>query len=345
MNKHKNILMKIDLRSLKYYILNEPSKAKRREHMKDIMGRSKITNYEIISSIPADRKLSSGAISHASIIQQAMEIVPFKPFVLLEDDCDTDYFPDEIDVPHSIDALYLGISRCAANENGYYDGAITALKNHPGYPHLLRFYNMLSTHAIMFITPRYASAYAMAMVDASHMNQAWDTVSTRMSPFFQVYLNKRSIFFQQSLVGGQEPQTRFNYDDNHPDTISVGQTSTFKEISRSNELFRLKNEFYWCGSDKIIDLLLQAKENKSRCIKMYLGVLHSTLSYDAVDANSIYLYEEPLFITSGTETLNWILDTYVQDNNPDKLNITNDQIIEHIKNHKVWKDRVKDKLF
>lgn len=333
--------MNINLRETKFFILNEVSKVERRKHMKKLMKKLEIKNFEIVASIPADRKLSSGAISHVSIVQKNFESNTFQPFVLLEDDCDvysTADFPETISIPKNADVIYLGISRCSADQNRYCDAYNLSVKNHPGFIGLLRAYNMLSTHAILFLTARYASAYCQAMVDAAHMNEAWDTISTRMSTFFQVYIPKVPVFFQQGSIGGQEPQTKFSFDQNVADTVHCGQAIKYLCLSRSNEIYKLKDTLNKCNTNNLIDLLSMAKVNKDRSLKMYMGELPESLTCELIDPNLIYLKEkDSLFIASGTETFVWIDDIVTLERNDSSVSneaeiaITNSILIAFIK--------------
>lgn len=76
----------------------------------------------------------------------------FTPFILFEDDVDSFNYIDEIDVPDDADAVYLGL---------LFGPRLTKLEYREldGYQNdVYRIYNPMGTHAILYLTERYAIA-------------------------------------------------------------------------------------------------------------------------------------------------------------------------------------------
>lgn len=203
------------------------SKRDRREHMDRLLTKMGV-QFERIEGFKHDNKLTSGSINHLRVCQNALSYNPFSPFVLLEDDCDlfSEEFDllKEIDIPNSADAIYLGTSKCGSNSNDFFDSPILQFKSVDGHRDLLRDYNMLGAHAILFVTPRFASAYSNAMVSSIYSQQdcevAWDALTCRLKQFFQTYVFKTPIFYQNSSVGGQEEPTKWVIPEEMWDTVN-----------------------------------------------------------------------------------------------------------------------------
>ena len=139
----------------------------------------------------------------------------FMPFVVIEDDVSwtNDALANPvIQVPGDADALYLGISMCAVLPNGprfWGDkGEHLILSNTNSTRDVVRIYNMLGGHAIMFLTPAYAAAFCRADMEASLRGFISDTVFSRLQAYYTVYAVRKTKLFQDAIVGGQEEVTR-----------------------------------------------------------------------------------------------------------------------------------------
>jgi hypothetical protein len=140
--------MKIKLNEIPVFYINlddEEVKRKRTETTLKSLGFTNVTRFSAVKH-PAGRIIGC-ARSHYEILKNQKP-----PFIILEDDCTLNKtFENIIDVPDNSDALYLGISHW-----GRY-------LNHSGpYVHyekyneeIVRVYNMLATHAILYFTVPY----------------------------------------------------------------------------------------------------------------------------------------------------------------------------------------------
>jgi hypothetical protein len=141
--------MKINLTSIPVYYINLDGQDEKRKLTESLLKR---LGFKYVERLPAIKheagRIIGCARSHYEILSRNLK----PPFIILEDDCtlNKDFIP-EIELPDNADALYLGISHW-----GRY-------LNHSGpYVHydkvsddIVRVYNMLATHAIMYISREY----------------------------------------------------------------------------------------------------------------------------------------------------------------------------------------------
>jgi hypothetical protein len=216
--------MKINLQEVEYYYLNTLDRRDRRDHVESMLDRFGLIGHRIEGGTtdPSIKALQNyplvlGCLGHIKAIDQALCSNPFRPFVILEDDVSVTASPGIIEVPSLTDVVYLGVSNagCQPDINVYcLDIKRTRSQK---YKHLLRVYNMLSTHAILFVSLRYAMAYMRAMMEACILNiylrekTSWDTISTRLSTLYNVYALDKPLFYQDASVGGQENVTLVNW--------------------------------------------------------------------------------------------------------------------------------------
>ena len=137
----------------------------------------------------------------------------FRPFVVIEDNTSWTPALDKpcITVPTEADALYIGTSVCAVQPTVNCFGA-TLVWEDIGLD-VVRIYNMLSTHALVVLTPAYAAAYSRALMEAACMTRfgqdtVLDCVTTRLGAYYVVCAVRTPYLFQDARVGGYEKETR-----------------------------------------------------------------------------------------------------------------------------------------
>ena len=142
------------------------------------------------------------AISHVYALE---EVEP--PFLLIEDDCLPKDFVDEIEFPDDADAVYLGISSWGRMNS--HSGPCVQHREVEGYPHLLRIYNMLSTHAILYLNPDYIDlcrriAYQSYLI-ADHLDIGFAEVQR----YYDIYAYDNPLFYQTSSNGTDKPLSSY----------------------------------------------------------------------------------------------------------------------------------------
>jgi len=201
----------IDIRTIDIVYLHGPHRPERREHMEKMLKGAGLKSECFIGV--CDQGAKSGACSWIKLLESKLE-GDFRPFISLEDDCSaTPWFRDSIMVPDDADAVYLGISAYGLHP-------MTGL----GYPQvqlapvnseLVRIYNMLSTHAILFMTRKWTLNCLECCKSAlgTKLPGSWDIPIASSLPKHQVYALKKPLFYQDSKMGGQEEPTLIQFDD------------------------------------------------------------------------------------------------------------------------------------
>lgn len=215
--------MRIDLRNVPFYYLNTDARVDRRAHIeRQLQG----FTHERVDGTPdsrlgtrKDQPCVLAPLGHAKVIERAVRGMgnTFTPFVLCEDDITWTNPPGSDPVlviaPDYADAVYLGISRaaCRPDANDYcYD---IVRERSAGFPHLQRIYNMLTAHAVLFLSFRHVLAYAQAMIESCVSSTPCDCISNRLFARHEVFAYGEPLFFQDSAVGGREWETKIAWTD------------------------------------------------------------------------------------------------------------------------------------
>lgn len=215
--------MKIDLRSVPFYYLNTDARTDRRRHVE---GQLRGFIHARVDGTPdarlgrrKDNPIVLAPLGHAKVIERAVRGMgtTFEPFVLCEDDITWTNPPGDkpvvVTAPDCADAVYLGISRaaCRADANDYCYDIIR--QRSIEFPHLQRVYNMLTAHAVLFLTFRHVLAYAQAMIESCASCAPCDCISSRLFALHEVFAYGEPLFYQDGTVGGQEWETKIAWTD------------------------------------------------------------------------------------------------------------------------------------
>lgn len=125
------------------------------------------------------------------------------PFVLFEDDCvlfDQNTIT-EIEIPDNADALYLGISSWGRmnGHNGFY----LQYDEFDEQSNLLRIYNMLGGHSIIYLTEDYRKMCEKVSYHAGYVIKDYQDIGfAEIQKFFNVYSLNNPMFYQTSNALG-----------------------------------------------------------------------------------------------------------------------------------------------
>lgn len=120
------------------------------------------------------------------------------PFIVLEDDCDPKYFRSEIDVPDNADAVYLGNS--AWGILGSYTGFLLRYKKVSEMPDVLQVFNMLSSHAILYLSKDYVSMCQKTTNYCANISKdpvPMDVPFAEIQKYFNIYAMDKPLFIQK----------------------------------------------------------------------------------------------------------------------------------------------------
>lgn len=222
--------MLINLLEVPVFYINlddEDEKRKRTEFMLKSLGFKNVVRFSAIRHEKG--RIIGCARSHYEILKNQNP-----PFIILEDDCSLNVeFSEQIEIPDNADCLYLGISHW-----GRY-------LNHSGpYVHcekvnneIVRVYNMLATHAIMYLTDSYVDvckriAYYYGYEIENHI----DIGFAEIQKLYNVYAFDKPIFRQYEWSAVTTGQLSYvSYDKKSADIL-------FDQINLSDQNFYKINE-------------------------------------------------------------------------------------------------------
>ncbi|MFZ9376819.1 MAG: glycosyltransferase family 25 protein [Candidatus Fonsibacter ubiquis] len=200
--------MKINLIEIPIYYINLDSQVEKSERTQSMLKEIGFKNIFRYPAIKHEKgRIVGCAMSHHAILSSSIK----PPYIIIEDDCALNgKFKSQIEIPDDADALYLGISHW-----GRY-------MNHSGpYVHtskvnceLVRVYNMLATHAIVYLTKSYIDicsriAYHHGYVIEDHV----DIGFAEIQKFYNVYCLDEPIFRQyewNAVTTGRISENSYN---------------------------------------------------------------------------------------------------------------------------------------
>lgn len=196
--------MKINLLDIPVFYINMSKDKEKKRHIEQQLSDLRFKNVTRINAIE-DKKNGRVGLSKSQL--KALSQVS-APFIVLEDDADPNSFRAVIDVPDDADAVYLGNSQWGLQSS--HAGFYLKYKKVEGYPEILRIYNMLSSHAILYLNDEYvrvcqrttkycAETYPMPM----------DVPFAMIQRFFNIYAVNDPIFIQKDYEGKMSAAPQF----------------------------------------------------------------------------------------------------------------------------------------
>jgi GR25 family glycosyltransferase involved in LPS biosynthesis len=189
--------MIIDIPSVKTYYVNMDNKVERKQQTEKLLSGLNFTNYERYPAKTGQNAIEGCALSHIDILRSNKSNTPF---LILEDDVASGKgYTNSIEVPDDADAIYLGYSLWGYDpdraKNFSKMDTPTTFKKVTN--NIYKISNMLSTHAIMYCSERYANAAADIM-ELIWNQQQWhcDYACGLIQNEFNVYAPANPYFFQ-----------------------------------------------------------------------------------------------------------------------------------------------------
>ena len=189
--------MNLDLRDIPVVYINmdkDVDKRKRIENHIDRLGFK--TKIRVPGVVHEDGARAGCALAQYNALH---EIDP--PFIILEDDATPFDYNPIISIPDDTDALYLGISSWGRmnSHSGpfvqweYYFKEVDI--------NLLRVYNMLGTHAILYLNSEYISVCEKIAYHQHNIDEHVDIGFTDIQKYYNVYAFNQPLFYQTSSNG------------------------------------------------------------------------------------------------------------------------------------------------
>jgi len=137
------------------------------------------------------------------------------PFILFEDDCVLfeNNKVTQIEIPDDADALYLGISSWGRmnGHNGFY----LQYDEFEEHSNLLRIYNMLGGHSVIYFSEDYKKMCEKVSYHAGYVIKDYQDVGfSEIQKFFNVYSLNNPMFYQTSNeLGTKQNVTSYKTDE------------------------------------------------------------------------------------------------------------------------------------
>lgn len=185
--------MKLDLREIPTYYINLDRHEEKNQNMQKVIKDFGFSNIKRISGtdMPND-PIAGCASSHVEIFNLAKP-----PFIILEDDCEIYFNNPIINIPENSDAIYLGLSSWALNNDAGMQW-IHSFKKNNEYQNIHKINNMLATHAILYLTKEYVDMCRRAGEYSIRNSVHIDVSFARFERFYNVYALNQPVFYQSS---------------------------------------------------------------------------------------------------------------------------------------------------
>jgi GR25 family glycosyltransferase involved in LPS biosynthesis len=134
-----------------------------------------------------------------------------EPVIIFEDDANiTEHYKNKIDVPDDADAIWLGTSIYGLVNNwesmSLRDGIYLTQPQKTGeYNNFYKVENMLSLHAVVFITNKYKQSMFNYLEYLINKQTAPDIITAETMKYFNIYACKKPMFFQDDNAHNSSP--------------------------------------------------------------------------------------------------------------------------------------------
>ena len=193
--------MNLDLREIPAVYINLERDVDRNENMISTLNECGFKNViRLNGELFPDKPLAGCSLSHHNAL---CEIDP--PFIVFEDDCRVKNFRPNIEIPDDSDAVHLGISSWGRMNS--HSGPCVQCEN-IGLG-LVRIYNMLSAHAILYINQEFISMCSRIAYQAYEIADYQDVGFAEIQKYFNVYAFNDPMFFQTSSNGTDKELTSY----------------------------------------------------------------------------------------------------------------------------------------
>lgn len=157
--------------------------------------------------------LSNGFNGNTQSTKNAIEesIKYNEPVIIFEDDANiTEHYNNEIDVPDDADAIWLGTSIYGLVNNwesmSLRDGIYLTQPKKTGESNdFYKVENMLSLHAVVFITKKYKQSMFNYLQYLINKQTAPDIITAETMKYFNIYACKKPMFFQDDNAHNSFP--------------------------------------------------------------------------------------------------------------------------------------------
>ena len=193
--------MNLDLREVPAVYINLESEKERDVKMQTMLS---ACGFEHVIRVDAqkfpERHLAGCSLSHHIALNE-VDV----PFIVFEDDCVDINFEPVIEVPDDSDAVYLGISSWG-RMNSHSGPCVQYQDIGNG---MVRVYNMLGAHAILYMNAEYASLCSRISYQGYEIADHQDIGFAEVQRYYNVYAFDKPMFCQTSSNGTDQPLSSY----------------------------------------------------------------------------------------------------------------------------------------
>lgn len=208
--------MKLDIRTIQVFLIS-PGEGRYRGRALTVFQRLLDAGFQritFVKSIPDNAGMNSLTRTNLLVFQESLKTT--EPFLLLEDDCEIwNMSTDPLDLPDDADAVYFGVSKWIYPHPYERLGQsyTPILPNGPPFIEpisdtLVRVKGMTGTHAILYINRDYIKNCIEVIEPRLAFETPHDLVLATQHAKYNVYALKEPMFYQDSLLQGQEHVTK-----------------------------------------------------------------------------------------------------------------------------------------
>ena len=193
-------LMRIDLRECQTLAISLPDATARRESVSALCQGLGLPG-RLLDGVKASPGWLGCGLSHLRALREGD---PDRPLLILEDDvAANEAFEWTLEAPDDADALYLGASIFGAVDMIDYVGFTYGVAADAVNDRLFRVYNLLSTHAILYLSHRFRRASAAGILEFM-IDRGWahDRAMAWLQERYNVYALRRPMFYQAAALQG-----------------------------------------------------------------------------------------------------------------------------------------------
>lgn len=223
--------MKLDLRNIKIIYINLDEQVEKRKRTEALLSKMGFKDVRRFSAIKHEKgRIVGCARSHYEVLN-----LYNPPFIIIEDDCEVNReFDGIIEAPLMADAIYLGISHWGRYLN--HSGPFVHVGDKIG--ECLRIYNMLSTHAILYLEQSYVDICKnISFYYGYNIENHVDIGFAENQKYFQVYALDDPLFKQYEwspITTGKLSENSINED--------VASQFYYSVISDDQNFYKMNNE-------------------------------------------------------------------------------------------------------
>lgn len=189
--------MNLDLREIPAIYINLDSDVERKEQMESMLKEFGFKNIIRLSATQHQNRLAGCSHSHFNALTE-VDV----PFIVFEDDCVCKNMTPIITIPDDSDAVYLGISSWGRMNS--HSGPCVCYEKVVNSPGIVRVYNMLGAHAILYLNKEYVDICSRISNYFYEISYHQDIGFAEIQKYFNIYSFDDPIFYQTSSIGTEQ---------------------------------------------------------------------------------------------------------------------------------------------